>query len=104
MAMTEKVSGAAPETIADVADQRAAHRTHQVADRENAERRKELGDRVLVREELSTDRRGEVAVNCKVVPFEHVADHAGSDHFACLRGNHLPSPRRRCAPSPTLKL
>src|SRR5262245_62124255 len=36
--------GAASEAIADMADDRAADRPHQIADREHAERRQQLGD------------------------------------------------------------
>jgi len=48
----------------------------QVADRKHTERREQLGDRVLVREEVATDRHGKVAVDCKIILFEHVADRA----------------------------
>src|SRR5262249_32969689 len=80
-----------------VADQCAADWAHQIADREYAERGKELRDGVLVWEELTADDRREVSVDCKVVPFEHVADHAGGDDFSCLRGNHVPIPSAAAA-------
>src|SRR5215472_6131102 len=48
-----------------------------------------LSDRILMREELPADRRREVAVDRKIVPFEHVTDHARGDHSTCLRGIHL---------------
>src|SRR5262245_1906204 len=34
---------------------------------------------------------GEIAVDRKVVPFEHVSDHARCDYPACLRGIHTAS-------------
>src|SRR5262249_5782960 len=40
------------------------------------------------------NRRREVAVDRKIVPFEHVTDHARGDHSACLRGIHLTPTRR----------
>ena len=69
-------------TVADMADDHAADRPHHVADREHAERGEELGDRILVRKEMLADRGGEVAVDREIVPFEHVADHAGGDDLA----------------------
>jgi DNA-binding winged helix-turn-helix (wHTH) protein len=60
------------ETVA----RRGYERTHQVADRKHTERREQLGDRVLVREEVATYRHGKVAVDCKIISFEHVADRA----------------------------
>jgi hypothetical protein len=54
----------------------SAERTHQVADRKHTERREQLGDRVLVREEVATDRHGKVPIDCKIILFEHVADRA----------------------------
>jgi len=72
-----------------MADEHAADRPHQIADREHAECRKQLSDWILMRKEVSADRRREVAVDRKIVPFEHVADHASGDHSAYLGGNHL---------------
>src|SRR5262249_34324115 len=62
------------------ADHRAAQRPHQEADGEDAEGRQDLRHRILGREERPPDLAGEVAVDREVVPFEHVADHAGGDH------------------------
>ena len=80
---------AASEPVADMADDHAADRPHQVADREHAEYRKQLGDRILMREEVATDLCCEVTVDRKIVPFEHVADHSSRDHPAYVRGVHL---------------
>src|SRR5262249_11097480 len=74
------------------ADHHDADGPHQIAEREHAEGRKQLGHRVLVREEVMADRGGEIAVDRKVVPFEHVADQAGGDHPAHLRRIHLAFP------------
>ena len=76
--------GAPPQPVADMADERAADRPHQIADREHAERGQKLRDRILVREEMTADGDGEIAVDRKIVPFEHVADHARDDHLARL--------------------
>src|SRR5262249_7164864 len=65
--------------IADVADDGAAQGPHQVANGEHAERRQHLGYRILAGKEGAANRGGEVAVDGKVVPFEHVADGAGGD-------------------------
>jgi hypothetical protein len=40
--------------VADMADEHPADRPHQIADREHAECRKQLRDRILVREEVTT--------------------------------------------------
>src|SRR5262245_57399112 len=42
-----------------------------------------------MREELPANRRRKVAVDRKIVPLEHVTDHARGDHSTCLRGIHL---------------
>jgi hypothetical protein len=44
-----------------VTDERAADRPHEITDGEHAERRKKLGDRILVREEVAADCSREVA-------------------------------------------
>ncbi len=75
--------------VADMADERAADRSHQITDREHAERGQKLGDRILVREELAADRGREIAVDREVVPFEHVADHARGNHPICPCRSHL---------------
>src|SRR5262249_26848371 len=62
-----------------MADEHTAHGPHQITDGEHAERGKKLGDRGLVREEVAPDRSREVAVDRKIIPLEHVADHAGGD-------------------------
>jgi hypothetical protein len=85
----------ASETIADMPDQDAADRPHDIAQREHAEGGKELGNRILVREELAADCSGEIAVDRKIIPLEHVADHARGNHPACLRRNHCGPPIRR---------
>jgi hypothetical protein len=85
-----------------VADQRAPDRPHQIAEREHAERREQLGDRVLVRKELPADLGGEIAVDREIIPFEHVADHARSDHPACARVVHLAAPNQTARAPQTL--
>ena len=79
---------APPEPVADMADDGAADRPHQVADREHPEGGEQLGDRILVREEMAADLSCEIAVDREIVPFEHVADGAGGDHPPCLRTVH----------------
>ena len=98
MAATEKVSAARRPNRSPIWPMSgAADRPHQIADREHAEGRKKLGDRILVREEVAADRSGEVAVDREIVPFEHVADHARGDHPACLRRFHpLPLTKNPC--------
>src|SRR4029077_21151661 len=59
--------GAPPEPVADMADQRAADRPHQIAERKHAERRKQLGYRILMREELAADCRRDIGVDRKFV-------------------------------------
>src|SRR5262249_24366589 len=46
-----------------------------------------------MREELLAYCGGEIAIDSKVVPFEHVAHHARCDYSACWRGHHR-SPNR----------
>jgi len=75
-----------------MADQRAAHRPHQVTNGKYAERGKKLGDRVLVREEVAPDRSREVTVDREIVPLKHVADYAGGDDSVPGRGIHLIAP------------
>src|SRR5262245_342875 len=79
----------ATEPVADMADQHAADRPHQIADRKYAERRKQLGDRIVVRKEVATNLCWEITVDRKIVPFEHVADNSGRNHPACGRCAHL---------------
>jgi hypothetical protein len=71
-----------------MADECAADRPHQVAEREHAERGQQLGDRILVREKLTADRRREIAVDRKVVPLEHIADRTGGNDPERLPGFH----------------
>jgi hypothetical protein len=93
MAATEKVSAARrPKRSPNMADQGAPDGSHHIAQREHAEGGKKLGDRILVREEVAADRGGEIAVDSKIVPFEHIADEARGDHPACLRRIHLRPP------------
>jgi hypothetical protein len=89
MAATDKVNDAPSEPITDMADQRAADRAHQIAERKHAERRKQLGNRILMRKELTADRRREIAVDREVVPLEHIADRAGGNDPERLSGFHL---------------
>jgi hypothetical protein len=89
MAATEKVRA---EPVANMADHGAPDRSHHANDREHAEGRKKLGDRILVRKEMAADGGGKIAVHGKVVPFEHIADHARGDHPAWLRRIHPRSP------------
>jgi hypothetical protein len=89
MVATEKVSAARRPNRSPMADQRPAHRAHQVAKREYAERREQLGDRVLMRKELTADSGCEIAVDRKVVPLQHIADRTGGNDPERLRGLHL---------------
>jgi hypothetical protein len=82
----ERQRRAPPQAVADMPDQRAAHRPHQVADREDAEGGQELCDRVLVREEVAADRGRKIAVDREIVPFEYVPDHPGGDDPPPLHG------------------
>lgn len=84
MAITDECC-AATEPVADMADQHAADRPHQIADRKYAEYRKQLGDRIVMREEVATNLGCEITVDRKIVPFERVADHSGRDHPAYVR-------------------
>jgi hypothetical protein len=68
-----------------MADQHAADRPHQIADREHAEGRKQLSDRIVMRKEVATNLYCEIAVDCKIVPFERVADHSGRNYLAYMR-------------------
>ena len=89
IAVTENGERGAPaEAVAEVADDRAAHRAHQEADGEDAEGRQHLGHLVLLREEGAADGGGEIAVDREVVPFEYVADGAGRDDPGCVAGSH----------------
>src|SRR5262245_3470332 len=86
-----------------MADQHAADRPHQIADREYAECRKQLGDRIFVREEVTTNLYCKITVDRKIVPFEHIADHSGRNHPAYVREVHLaPQGSARECPSRTL--
>ena len=51
-----------------------------------------MGDRILVREEVAADCSREVAIDRKIVPFEQVADHAGSDRLILRRRTHVIAP------------
>ena len=75
--------------IADVADQDAADRPHEIADGKYSERREQLGEWALVGEKLAADLDSEEAVDGEVVPFEHVADHARADGSAAHWFKHL---------------
>src|SRR5262249_15876751 len=72
-----------------MANDHAADRPHQITDREDAECRKQLGDRILMREEVAAYLCCEVAIDRKIVPFEYVADHSGRSHPAHVREVHL---------------
>jgi hypothetical protein len=67
-------------TIADMADQRAAQRAHEIARSEHAKGRQHLGHRVGVGKEGAADLRREIAVDREVVPFEQVADGPRRQH------------------------
>ena len=56
-----------------------------MAHRKYAEYRKQLGDRIVMREEVATNLGCEITVDRKIVPFERVADHSGRDHLAYVR-------------------
>src|SRR6516165_6188290 len=84
----ERECRAPSEAVADMSDQYATDRPYQIADRQHAECRKQLGDRILMREELATYLRCEVTVDREIVPFEHVPNHAGRNHPAHWRGAH----------------
>ena len=75
-----------------MADQGAADRPHQESDREDAEGRQDLRDRVFPGKEGAADRGGEVAVNREVIPFEDVSYGAGGDDPGRITGNHSSSP------------
>jgi hypothetical protein len=82
-------------------DEYATDRPYQIADRQNAECRKQLGDRILMREEVTTYLHCEVTVDREIVPFEHVPDHAGRNdparwHEAHPRSYHDDSGSRSC--------
>ena len=77
----------ASESVADMTDEGAAYRPHQITDGKHAKGRKKLGDRIPVREKVASDRSCEVAVDREIVPFEHVADHAGSNRLILRRRN-----------------
>jgi hypothetical protein len=62
-----------------MADEDAADGAHQVADSEDAERRQQLRDGAFIGKKLAPDLHGKKAVDGKVVPLEHVADHARAD-------------------------
>ena len=80
--------GTPPEAVANIADQRPAHRPHQEAHGEDAEGCQHLGHLVLLRKEGAADGGGEVAVDGEVVPFEYVADGTGRDDLACVADGH----------------
>ncbi len=69
----------AAELVADVPDHATAQWAHDVAHGEDAEGRQDLRDFILGGKVRATDLGGEVAVDGKVVPFEHVADDASCD-------------------------
>jgi hypothetical protein len=75
-----------------MADECASERPHQIADREYAERRKQLRDRILLRKEMPADACRKVPINGKVIPLQNVADHSSGNHSAQMRGVHWPSP------------
>ena len=77
-----------------MADERTAERSHQIAECKYSECGKELGDPILMGEELLADRRGKKAVDSKIVPFEHVADQARDDHPIRLSKIHFHVPKR----------
>src|SRR5215471_10156409 len=54
-----------------------------------------------MREEVTTNLQCKITVDGKIVPFEHVADHSGSNHFGYLRRVHL-APKARLVPYPNL--
>ena len=83
---------AAAEPVADRPDHRAADRPHQEAHGENPEGREDLSDGILAGKKSATDRGGEIAVNRKIIPFEHVADRAGRNDPArvALTLHHSP--------------
>src|SRR5262245_26540195 len=75
--------------IADIPDYRAADRPHQISDCKHTKRGEQLADGVLAWKEVAADRGGKIAVNCEIVPLDHIADHARSDHLAFRGGIHL---------------
>src|SRR5690349_1229068 len=72
--------------VTDMADHHAAQRPRHEADGEDAVGRQKLRHRVLAGKEGPADHGSEVAVDGKVVPFEHVADGAGGDELG--RASH----------------
>src|SRR5207302_8938487 len=81
----------AAEFVADVPYHATAQWPHHVAHGEDAEGGKDLSHFILGGKERAADLGGEVAVDGKIVPFEHVADDAGRDvaSRACGCGRHV---------------
>src|SRR5262245_40471918 len=73
--------------IPDPSEQEGAQRTGQKARAECAERFDHRSGERLGGEEMTADRNGKVAINRKVIPFEDIADHAGTDQPAIGNGN-----------------
>ena len=73
----------------DITDHHAADWPHQISDRKHTKGGEHLGDPILMWEEVPADRGSKIAVNRKIVPLKHVADHACSDHLAFRCGIHL---------------
>ena len=76
----------AAEFVADVAYHAAAQWPHDVAHGEDAEGRQDLRHFIFGWKVRAADLGGEVTVDGKVVPFEHVADDAGRDVACRARG------------------
>src|SRR5260370_1188493 len=88
------VSSVSVVIVAYITDHHAADWPHQKSDRKHTKGGEHLGDPILMWEEVPADRGSKIAVNRKIVPLKHVADHACSDHLAFRCGIHLsPIPR-----------
>ena len=60
-----------------------------IRSRKHAKGGNQLGDGILARKEIAADRGSKISVNRKIVPLNHVSDHACSDHLAFRYGIHL---------------
>ena len=68
--------------VAIDAEQDRPDRPHDKTDPEYRKGRQQRDQRIAAREEQGRDRRHEIAVDAEIVPFEDIADDAGSDRLA----------------------
>ena len=83
------------EIVANITNHRPPDWPRQISDRKHTKDGEQLGSALLAGEEVAADRGGKIAVNRKIVPLNHVSDHACSDHLAFRCGIHLLPIRRR---------